>query len=627
MAKRWENKKWSVLLIILLLSSMQQAWGQSNAGTQEATTRKKGHSLKETVPAEVKDNSLSAVAKKAEAAFETDEAGAAQSFIRLADELSAKGSYGMAETNYERAITILKRSGSPQHLAEAQRKLAKVQEELKKTKEATNNYRQAARNQGDPTFRELNMNDMNRVRSNSPEDKESFARHNLEVLSQAPGAIPTPEAKTEIGDALRQLAHTQRLQEKNEEALKTLSRAMTTEGAGAAKTEKAAKELTQELVREKQFDAAIELQSQLLKSADSSGDLTLKINSLLQLGKLYADQKIDHLAEDHFLSAYRLASSGHITRSAKDAVQALTSFYREREQTAKAQRLSDEFIQSLDGLLEKDSGLIDMKTLGITEKRIQRLEQEKALQASVIRQTRRNNYLLAAIAVLIFISLGVLGKAYIGILKRNKKIRLQSLRREMNPHFVFNSLNSINQFIAENDEIKANKYLNSYSTLMRSTMEQSGKDFVPLALELDHLQKYLSLEHQRFSHQFDYDIEVDDKLDRSAVAIPNMIIQPFLENAIWHGLRYKAEKGALTLRFLKRDKALLIEIEDDGIGIKQSEALKTVHQKRHGSLGMANTKERIILLNDLYHSKIDLTVRDLSETGKPGTIVSICLPI
>src|SRR5690606_8044406 len=132
---------------------------------------------------------------------------------------------------------------------------------------------------------------------------------------------------------------------------------------------------------------------------------------------------------------------------------------------------------------------------------------------------------------------------------KNKEIALQSLRREMNPHFIFNSLNSVNHFIAQNNELEANKFLTSYSNLMRNTMENSNKDFVTLSNEISNLKKYLELEHLRFRDKFDYKISVDDNLDPDSTWLPNMIIQPHLENAIWHGLRYKEQKGLLTLNF------------------------------------------------------------------------------
>lgn len=582
---------------------------------QESVNAKKGYS----------NNSLSKKAKQVEKSFGSDDEGTANGFVQIGDDLAAKGEYQKAETYYKRATGIYQSSGSKEQLANVQRKLAKVQEEQNKVKEAIGNYEKAASNQNDFVSKSLNTNDLQRMQTNDPERKEEYARRNVEMLSQSKYTVP--QVKVEMSDALSQLAGTQRLQNKPDEALKTLSRAIAIDDKQSVGKEKAIEELSKDLVKQNKYDEAIVLQLNMLATADSAKNDLLKINTLMQLGTLYAQQKIDTAAERNLLAAYQLASALHLTKPAKDALRHLVDFYNHSGQPAKAQQLSISFLDNLDTLLAKDSSLLDMKAFEEIEGRIQKLEAEKALQATLLQQTRRNNYLLIAVALVILLSLVFIAKAYYTILKRNKKIRLQSLRREMNPHFVFNSLNSVNQFIAENDEIKANKYLSAYSTLMRTVMEHSGKDFVPLGVELDHLEKYLSLEYQRFSSQFNYEIRVDPLIDRMELSVPNMIIQPFLENAVWHGLRYKEGKGLLTLKIEQQDGLLHILIKDDGIGIEQSKALKTTHQKQHKSLGMENTKERIALLNQLYQTKIICAITDLSASGKQGTLIDISLPV
>jgi sensor histidine kinase YesM len=204
---------------------------------------------------------------------------------------------------------------------------------------------------------------------------------------------------------------------------------------------------------------------------------------------------------------------------------------------------------------------------------------------------------------------------------KNKKIALQSLRREMKPHFIFNSLNSVNQFIATNNELEANQYLTKFSKLMRGIMENSTEDYIPLQQELDLLQNYLTLEKTRFADKFDFEITIDDELKSQNILVPGMLIQPFLENAIWHGLRYRDNKGFLTLNFKKINKNLEISIEDNGIGIEESKKQKTTHQKQREGRGMKNTLERISLLNDLYHKNIKCVIDD--KPNAQGVIVKI----
>jgi len=288
-------------------------------------------------------------------------------------------------------------------------------------------------------------------------------------------------------------------------------------------------------------------------------------------------------------------------------------------------QLYHDFISSLDSLVRADSALLDARAFELTEQRIQELEKEKRLQLALIRRTNLFNYfLLGSVAVMLLLLFLVI-KSFYAIKIKNKKIALQSLRREMNPHFIFNSLNSVNQYIAEHNELEANKYLTSYSGLMRNIMEHSHKDLVPLTVELEQLRKYLELEHRRFRDQFDYRISVEEALDSDAVLVPNMLIQPHLENAVWHGLRYKEGKGLLRLRIVKQGNEMEISITDNGIGMAQSRALKTEHQKSHQSRGLTNTAERIALLNDLYKTRITMTM-DTPEEGT-GTRVRIRLPI
>jgi LytS/YehU family sensor histidine kinase len=157
-------------------------------------------------------------------------------------------------------------------------------------------------------------------------------------------------------------------------------------------------------------------------------------------------------------------------------------------------------------------------------------------------------------------------------------------------------------------------------------MENSNRDFVTLSSEVEQLKKYLDLEHLRFQDKFDFEIFVDEKIDSETTFIPNMIIQPHLENAIWHGLRYLDHKGLLQLKFLLQGKKLAVIIDDNGIGLAKSAALKTFNQKVHISRGVNNTNERIALLNDLYKKEITFAISE-KKLPKIGTIVEINFPL
>ena len=208
--------------------------------------------------------------------------------------------------------------------------------------------------------------------------------------------------------------------------------------------------------------------------------------------------------------------------------------------------------------------------------------------------------------------------------KANKLLLLKSLRTQMNPHFIFNSLNSVNSFISQSDERSANKYLSEFSRLMRMVLENSKHDFVSLTSELKTLELYLGLEHLRFEDKFDFQFDV--KVESSdEVKVPPMLIQPYIENAVWHGLRYKEKKGMLKVECTESERRLLWIIQDNGIGRSRSKELKTKHQSEGKSTGMKNTEERLRIIKQLYNQDISLSVSDLNQDGT-GTKVEIEIP-
>jgi LytS/YehU family sensor histidine kinase len=207
----------------------------------------------------------------------------------------------------------------------------------------------------------------------------------------------------------------------------------------------------------------------------------------------------------------------------------------------------------------------------------------------------------------------------------NQLLALKSLRSQMNPHFIFNALNSVNHFIAQQDERTANKFLSEFSQLMRLVMENSQEDFIPLNKEQEILSLYLKLEHYRFRDKFEYEIKIDDSINTESIEVPPMLIQPYIENAVWHGLRYKETKGKLLLQFLKEDSHLVVRIQDDGIGRKRSTELKTQNQKKHNSTGIRNIQERLAIINKVYGTNYRVNIED-APSGS-GTHVSIHFPI
>lgn len=346
-----------------------------------------------------------------------------------------------------------------------------------------------------------------------------------------------------------------------------------------------------------------------------------EVEQIRELADIYIKKNDPEEAIGLLKKSYRIALEKGHTLEARKSVKKLDSLYSVSGNTDASVKLYRDFLGKLPELVSKDKSLVDEKILEDNEQRITQLEKEKQLKDELIRKKNVFNYsLIAALVILIALILFIF-RTLKKVQVKNKKIALQSLRREMNPHFIFNSLNSVNHFIATNNELEANQYLTRFSKLMRGVMENSTEDFIPFQQELDLLQNYLALEKTRFADKFDYEIEVDENLNTQSLKVPGMLVQPFLENAIWHGLRYRTTKGFLTLHFEKEDQNLKITIQDNGIGIEESKKQKTEHQKARKGRGMKNTLERIALLNDLYHQDIQCKITD--KKNAQGVAVEI----
>lgn len=207
---------------------------------------------------------------------------------------------------------------------------------------------------------------------------------------------------------------------------------------------------------------------------------------------------------------------------------------------------------------------------------------------------------------------------------------LKALRAQMNPHFVFNSLNSIQHFILTNKSGDAGKYLNKFARLMRVILNNSEKSVITVREELEYLTLYIELEAMRFDNKFSWKIDVSDEIDTDYFEIPAMLLQPYVENAILHGLTPKGEGGLLEIILRLQGNNLLCRIRDNGIGREKSKAMRQLsNRKDHKSLGMKITSDRLELINNLQGSHLSMTVTDLknSEGAASGTQVDIFIPV
>ena len=376
---------------------------------------------------------------------------------------------------------------------------------------------------------------------------------------------------------------------------------------------------------------------------------TADLNAALQnykIGRAYMAKGDNSRALTYLNRSEELAREANDVILLKDATRFLGDAHDALGNVEASINYNKTYLEILDGLyLSKEQELSQAartrENIASAQNRIASLEQERELAstrllaATAQQQLANENTTRQRWTIYGLIALMLLLGALVYTLYRNNRqqklannlLALKSLRSQMNPHFIFNALNSVNNYIAASDERSANRYLTRFSTLMRTVLENTERDFIPMPEELALLRAYLDLEHQRFQDQFEYSIQVDEDIDLQAYQIPPMLLQPYLENAIWHGLRYKKDLGHLRMH-LSQDpnKDLIITITDDGVGRTRSQELKSQHQmKTHQSKGMATTRDRIQILNSMYGNTLSVDIADAGYPGDIGTRVTVRL--
>ena len=213
--------------------------------------------------------------------------------------------------------------------------------------------------------------------------------------------------------------------------------------------------------------------------------------------------------------------------------------------------------------------------------------------------------------------------------KQLAEVEMHALRAQMNPHFLFNSLNSIKYYAMTKTPRETADYLGTFAMLIRRILQNSREDLVPLKDELEALRLYIEIESLRLEDKFDHRIHVAEDIDPEQLRLPPMLVQPYVENAIWHGLMNKEERGTLTVDISMVSEELRIMIEDDGVGRAKAEEIKNKTAHRERSFGMRITAERMELAAQTLGLGLRSTVEDLVDaSGSPcGTRVVLFIPL
>jgi len=383
------------------------------------------------------------------------------------------------------------------------------------------------------------------------------------------------------------------------------------------------------------LDSSLKYYNKMAKISEIRKNYPFLANALANIGTIYRDKKENGQALFYYgkSTAYSLMAKDWSTLSWMN--QDMSEMYRQSGDFKKAYECYVAYKNYSDSVQSQKYNL------GLADARIRYEAESKAKNLEVLTLKLENQKffifaLSGGILLIIFTGVFLFRQSRLNDKRRisemNQKIAeitQANLRQQMNPHFIFNTLNSIQYYMYQHDKIATNNYLTKFSSLMRKTLENSQHTSVSIKDELDALQLYLELETIRFKEKFDYVIHVDEEIDTLMYKIPTMLIQPYVENAIGHGLVNREDKGLLQIDLKLMNDHIFCTVEDNGIGREAAMEIKKNRENNHHSLGTRITESRLQLVNSLYGTGMKIKYTDLKdENGSPsGTRVEIQIPI
>lgn len=382
---------------------------------------------------------------------------------------------------------------------------------------------------------------------------------------------------------------------------------------------------------QKKTKEALEYLEKALQLSESIGLKSMSAVSLVYLGELYISTKEYVKARDLFLQSKALAEKVGEPAIVHNNLGLLARVEEQLQNYKAAYHYQVQFKQVSDSLLnlEKSRQIADLNTRYETEKKeqqIQNLKQSTEIKDLQLRQSTLSLTVLSTVLAL-FILLGIIlylfyRQKQFQLQKKHYEVEQKLLRVQMNPHFIFNALAAIQQYLFEASSQKASFYLAKFSRLMRQVLEHSRHEYITLEEEIAMLDNYLSLQNLRQKQPFEYNISVDDQIDPEAVCIPPMFAQPFVENAIEHGISHLAETGHIQITFALEGEQIILTVQDNGVGIPQAAQINAQSQPNHQSLATQITQERMSVFKQNYKKDVTFRVEHLDQ----GTRVVFHLP-
>jgi Histidine kinase/Tetratricopeptide repeat len=390
--------------------------------------------------------------------------------------------------------------------------------------------------------------------------------------------------------------------------------------------------------KEGKSDSALGYFQKSIVSAERSGNNDARASSLEEIGKVYLARGDLANTEKYALKSLAIARQLQSAEWQSSAWESLYTVYEKRQEYAKALGAYKQYIVFRDSVSngEKQSAMSKKEMQFDFERKEAATKADNDKKAAIARAEINRQDLIrkamaAGVAVILLAGLSsfVLYKRRRDAEERRKEADLRAkvsdtemkvLRLQMNPHFIFNSLNSVSDYISRNETSTANYFLSKFAKMMRQVLEHSEKSEITLAEDLQVVETYIQLEILRLRNDLQYEIVIDKDIDPDATMVPPLIIQPFIENSIWHGLSGKAFSGKISIRITREDGMIYYIVEDNGIGRKEA-GKYTPAGKR--SMGLRITRDRIDIINQTKGTSAGVEIFDLSE----GTRVELKLPL
>ncbi len=314
------------------------------------------------------------------------------------------------------------------------------------------------------------------------------------------------------------------------------------------------------------------------------------------------------------------------------ANKSLSAYYEGTGQLNRAIQFHKEHDRLKDSLFNADKyrAIMEMEVKYNSEKKEQELELLTGKnEVQKLKLNRRNRIYITSllgIGLLLIITYTLFRNRQLRAIHKSIELEQKLMRSQMNPHFIFNSLIAIQSFIYKQEAVTAGDYLARFAELIRITLENSREEFVLLEKEIKMLNAYLELQELRFENKFEYQIQIDPGIIISETLIPPMLAQPFIENAIEHGLRYRNTKGYVKIVFKQKSKSIQCIVEDNGVGREKAQELSK--RKDHKSMATSITTERLKILSKKEKQKFTFEIIDLVDehSNSVGTKVTFSIP-